>query len=341
MDSISFNDTFQKLLLESRELYGTFSILAAVLVFTGLVSAAANGSLGDLSKAVRGLVTGVIIIVMIGVFPKLADLGQDMIQALVTEIDADPSESHQKFAHLMAGTELTGDGEVGFFDILWDSEKGGFGKAVLYAVLLLLGKIAYVIMWLVFLVQKIVIVLGVGVAPLFLGMLTIECTRPTAGKYFITLAGSISWPLGWAVADIVTSGLLRMTEETSTFFMIIVLSIWIPVSTIAAPWAIQKLLVQGVQIGGALLQSMGMATSQGASYGLGAGMSSSLSGGGRLATGLAAAAGAVGGAASGAMGSTGVLIPGMIGLASVAAASTKSSESEAEEIAEKIRLRKS
>ncbi len=340
MNAISFNETFRKLISESRELYGTFSILAAVLVFAGLVSAAVNGSWGDLSKALRGLVTAVLVVVMIGIFPKLTDLGQDMIHSLVTEVGADPSESHQKFARLIAGPESTGDGEEGFFDILWDS-NGGFGKAVLYAVLLLMGKVAYAIMWLAFLLQKLVLLIGVAVAPVFLAMLTLECTRSIAGRYFLTLVAAISWPFGWAVADIVTSGLLGMTENTSEFFLIILLSIWIPISTIAAPFAIHKLLVYGAQIGGSLMQSVGMATSQGASYGLGAGVSASLGGSGKLATGLATAASAVGGTISGATGSTGVLIPGIIGIATVAASSSKMPEREAKEMAEKIRLRRS
>lgn len=340
MNTISFDETFKKLVSESRELYGTFSTIASVLVFAGLVSAAANGTLGELTKALRGLVTAALVIVMVGIFPRLTDLGQDIVHSLVTGIGADPSESHQKFAHLIAGPETAGEGRVGFFDILWNSDNGGIGKAMLYAVLLLLGKIAYVIMWIAFLVQKLVVLMGVAVAPVFLAMLTLDSTRSIAGKYFLTLVALISWPFGWAMADIVTSGLLRMSEDTSTFFLILILSIWIPISTIAAPFAIHMLLVHGAQIGGSLLQSVGMATSQGVSYGLGGGVSASLSGSGRATTALAAAAGAVGGTVSGAAGSTGVLIPGMIGVATIAASSPKKPEREAQEMAERMRLGK-
>lgn len=355
MNTNSFADAFPELLSRSRELYGTFSILASVIVFAGLIFAAANGSFGDVNKTFRGVVTATLVVLMIGIFPQVSDLGQDIAYALVEEIGADPSESHQKFANMIAGPEMADGADAGFWDVLWSSE-GGFGKAILYAAVLFMGRIAYAIMWLAFLIQNFVILLGVAIAPVFLAMLTLESTRSIAGRYFLTLIAVLCWPVGWAVTDTVTTGLLRMAAGNNVYqaageskiaagteflFFIAILSIWIFFSTIAAPYAINKLLVHGAQVGGSLLQSVGMAASQGASYGLGAGMSASLGGSGKLVTGLATAAGAIGGSVSGATGSTGVLIPGMIGMATVAASSSKKPEHEAAEMAEKIRLRKS
>ena len=355
MNTNSFVDTFPELVSRSRELYATFSILASVLVFAGLLFATMNGSFGDLSKTVRGLVTAALVVVMISIFPKVTDLCQDIAYLLVTKIGADPSESHQKFANMIAGPEMADGAEVGFWDVLWSSE-GGIGKAILYAVVLFLGKMAYAIMWLAFLIQNLVVLLGVAIAPVFWAMLTLESTRSIAGRYFLTLIAAISWPVGWAIADIVTTGLLRMAAGnnvyqaagdstiaagTEFFFFIVVLSIWILTSTIAAPYAINKLLVHGAQIGGSLLQSVGMATGQGTSYAIGAGVTASLSGGGGIATGLAAVAGGVGGAIGGAMGSSAALIPAFIGTVAVMASSSKEPEKDADEMAAKMRMKKS
>ena len=141
----SFTDMFPELIDESRRLYGTFSIIASVLVFAGLTISAVNGSFGDLNRAIRGLVMAALVVAMIGIFPRLTDMLQDMGHSLVVQIGADPSESHQKFAHLIAGPEA-GD-EIGFWDILWNSENGGIGKAILYAFVLVLGKISLAITW--------------------------------------------------------------------------------------------------------------------------------------------------------------------------------------------------
>jgi type IV secretion system protein TrbL len=348
--TISFTDMFPELVEQSRRLYGTFSIIASVLVFAGLSISAANGSFGDLTRAVRGLVVAAIVVALIGIFPRLTDLLQDMGHSLVIEIGADPAESHQKFAHLIAGPETGDGGDVGFWDILWNSDNGGIGKAILYAVVLVLAKIAFAITWLATLIQNIVILLGVAVAPVFLAMFSIESTRGIAGRYLLSLVAVICWPLGWAIADIVTTGLLHMAAGNSIYsaagdstilagteilFFIVVLSLWMLASTIAAPLAITKLLVSGVQVGSSLLQGTAMSASQGLSYSIGAGVTASLGGGGTVATGAAAAAAGMGGMVSGAMGGSSVLIPAVIGTVAVMAAS-KEPEQEADEMAKKM-----
>lgn len=349
----SFTDMLPELIEESRRLYGTFSIIASVLVFLGLTISAVNGSFGSLDRAIRGLVTAALVVAMIGIFPRLTDMLQDMGHSMVVEIGADPGESHKKFAHLIAGPE-TGEGEeVGFWDILWNSDNGGIGKAILYAVVLVLGKVCLAVMWLATLIQNIVMLLGVAIAPVFLAMFSIESTRGIAGRYFLTLVAVICWPQGWALADLVTTGILRMAAGngiynaasdskvlagTEMLFLIVVLSLWMLSSTIAAPLAISKLLVHGSQVGSSLLQSAGMATSQGMSYSIGAGVTTALGGGGSAATGAAAAAAGVGGMVSGAMGSSGILIPAVIGTVAVMASSkVQSPEQEADEMATKMR----
>ena len=74
----SFTDMLPELIEESRRLYGTFSIIASVLVFSGLTISAVNGSFGDLSRALRGLVTAALVVAMIGIlaiYPISTGLG--------------------------------------------------------------------------------------------------------------------------------------------------------------------------------------------------------------------------------------------------------------------------
>ena len=350
----SFRDLFPDLLDEAHELYAMFTGIAMVVVFAGLIFVAWRSSFGDLGQMMRGIVLAAIVAVVLSVFPGWVDGLQLMAHAVITEIDADPSESHQKFARLIAGPMEGDDQDVGFWDVLW-ADEGGLGKAVLYAVVLLMGKIALAIMWLFFLIQQLVLIFGIAVAPVFLSMLMLGVTRGIAIKYLISLLAIILWPLGWAVADIMTSALLEMAagEEvyreaggnvilsgSQTLFFMVVLSLWILVSTIAAPIAISKSLQYGTQIGSSLLQSLGAGLGQGTSYALGAGATASFSGGSSAAVGAAAAAGGVAGVVSGAAGSSGAIVPAAVGAMAVMAGGSSSGgnfNQKAEAIAEKAK----
>ena len=111
---------------------------------------------------------------------------------------------------------------------------------------------------------------------------------------------------------------------TQTLSFILVLGVWILVSTIAAPRLISRAIQEGSQIGASLLGSFGTALAQGFSYGVGAGVNASLGGvSGGTALGAAAAGGA-GGVVSAALGGSGVIVPAAIGTMAVAAMSPSS-----------------
>jgi hypothetical protein len=130
----------------------------------------------------------------------------------------------------------------------------------------------------------------------------------------------------------------KILAGTEMLFLIVVLSLWMLSSTIAAPLAITKLVVSGSQIGSSLLQSAGMAFSQGMSYSIGAGVTTALGGGGSVATGAAAAAAGVSGVIIGSMGSSGIIVPAVIGTVAVMTSSREQSpEQEADDMANKIR----
>ena len=323
----SFRTLFPELVTEANELYTVFATMAMVFVFIGLLVAAWRSSFGDISIVMRGLATAGIIAVVLSVFPNWVDHLQIMLHGLVNQIDANPSESHQLFAELIAGPVEKGVEEAGFWDVLW-ADDGGLGKEILFAVIWLMGQIALAIMWLFFIVQQLILIFGVATSPVFLAMLALELTKPIGIKFLMSLFGVICWPIGWAIADKATQAFLRMAADARIFeyfdkghvlgtvglpFLLIVLSIWILVSTIAAPVAVSKMLQSGIQIGSSLLSSLGTATAQGASYATGAGITAAMAGGSERAVAGAAMAGGAGGLASGAAGTSGLLMPAMIG----------------------------
>lgn len=338
----SFTEMFPELITEGRRLYDTFAIISSVIMFGGLCVAASQGAYGDLGRAVRGLLTAGLVVVMIGIFPRLTDLLQEIGHTVVVSLNADPSESHQQFANFIVGSETDGKAKAGMWDVLL-SDDGGFGSAILYAIVLMLGKVAFAIMWIATLMQNLILLFGVAVAPPFLAMAGVESLRGIANRYFLSLTSVICWPLGWAIADLVTRGLLKIAAGDTgveIVFLVLFLSLWMLISTIAAPFAVTKLLLSGSQIGGSLLKSIGMAASQGVSHAVGAGVSTSLAGGGTAATAAATVTGGAAGLVSGATETPGFLIPGLIATATVMA-SSRHSEKEAAEMADKLKSKKS
>ena len=348
----SFHLVFPELLEGARELYRTMSMMSMIVLFAGLLLAAWRGSFGSLDETMRGILSVGVITVVIQVFPDWVDQLQQMFHALVQQLKADPSESHAKFAKLITGET---DQDLGFWDVLFDDD-GGFGKAMIYAAILLVGKVAWLVMWMAYWIQHMLLIYGIALAPISLSMFMLNATRGIAIRYLLSLLGIIIWPLGWAVADVATTALLKLAATdkiyvvtstdalvfgTQTLFFILLLSIWILVSTIAAPRLVSQAIQTGSQIGVSLMSTMGTSMARGASYGAGAGLTMSMGGSSAGAIAAGVGGGAVGGIASGATGGGGVIGPTLIGAMAMTAGggggSSKDVNQEAAQIAAKHR----
>ena len=222
-----------------------------------------------------------------------------------------------------------GESEVGFFDILTDS-NGGVGKALLYLILLLSSFFALVIQYLLFISQQFLLIYGIAVAPVFLAAFMTSSLREIARKYFLSLTAIMLWPLGWAFADITTTALLEraadaeiyssgtgafLSRTAQSLFYAFTISIWLIVSTIAAPFVVSKVVTNGANAGGALFGRFSSALGLGASYGVMAGATAKMTGASGLRTALATGAAGLGGVMSGGAGGGGFLIPATIGMA--------------------------
>jgi len=83
----------------------------------------------------------------------------------------------------------------------------------------------------------------------------------------MNLVGVLLWPLGWALAALVTQGILDFMTDPSFEYIdptstlpdlqktigVAVVGFWIIFSTVAAPVIIQNVMAHGIQPGGALL----------------------------------------------------------------------------------------
>ena len=338
-----FSEVFPELLAAARDVHSTLIPVAMVILFAALVFSAWHGSMaGDTGSMLRSVGSVGILAVVILMFPDWVDELTHVAQLLIRELDVDPSEVHLTFAQLLTGAAQGQD--VGFWDVLW-ADEGGIGKAFIYLSVWLLGKIAWLVVWLAYLLQHIIAVLAIATSPIMLAMFSINATRGVAVKFLLSLFGVILWPLGWAIANIVTEALLQLavnnriyviTEHDSILFgnqtlaFILLLGLWMLVSTIAAPIVISKAIQSGSQVGASFLSSMAAATGQGLSYGVGGGVTASLAGASPATALASGVAGGSAGLASGAMGSSGVLVPAAIGTMAIAATSGASASSASE-----------
>ncbi|MBK8002322.1 MAG: hypothetical protein IPK15_27440 [Verrucomicrobia bacterium] len=96
-----------------------------------------------------------------------------------------------------------------------------------------------------------------------------RCVRSgdIGNRYLTHLVGVLLWPLGWAVAALITQGFwiswtdpsLKFIDPTATFYQlqsslgVAVLAFWIVFSTVAAPLVIQKVFTYGALAGGELI----------------------------------------------------------------------------------------
>ena len=132
---------------------------------------------------------------------------------------------------------------------------------------------AYYLIWWAYIFQKIILNLGYALSPLLIGFMAIPALKHIGSRYLLNLVAVLLWPLGWAIAALVTQGILDfMTDQSflsvdptaqlytlQNLLGLSVAAFWIIFSTFAAPTIIQKVITAGA-LGGSELLSGATAT---------------------------------------------------------------------------------
>ncbi len=200
-----------------------------------------------------------------------------------------------------------------------DTDEGyveAFFRAIMAGALLLLGYITKGIVLLFLVLQKILLTFAYALSPIFVGFFALRSTRGIAVNYLMTTVGLISWPLGFALSACGTYGLVQFFGNAGffsvagnllmlneAFFALLIIAVWLLVSTIISPVIISKVMATGAQAGSALLAGVAntVAAATGAAVTTGATLA-----GGAAAGGAGAAAGGSAPAASSGGGSAGI-----------------------------------
>jgi len=191
---------------------------------------------------------------------------QSLLQdSILSGLGVDPSQVYQQFNELLV-IKRDPSTQSSWWNVM--SQLHNFTTdLIITAILWLISLVASLLMFWAYIIQAIILNLGYALSPLLIGFMAIPALKHIGNRYLLNLTGVLLWPLGWAVAALVTQGILDfMTDPSFQYFDptstlpdlqktigVTAIGFWIIFSTIAAPVIIQNVITHGIQAGGPLL----------------------------------------------------------------------------------------
>ena len=322
----TFNSIFPTFLAKCGELHTLLLSVAYALFVTGIIVTVHQRFT---RKTLLHLMVRLMVLTSLLAFlPAWGNQIQQLLQdSILSGLGVDPSQVYQQFLQLLVIKRDTAT-QTSWWNVL--SQLHNFTTdLIITAILWLLGWIAALLMFWAYIIQSVILNIGYALSPLLIGFMAIPPLKHTGTRYLTNLAGVLLWPLGWAVAALVTQGILDFMTDPSFEFVdpsstlpdfqktigVAAVGFWIIFSTIAAPVIIQKVIAAGALAGGELLSGGAQAAMQTATSAVGSAVTAA-----PLGPGAAIAAGGAAGAAtlfsaSGGVGNAGSLVNSLAGWA--------------------------
>ena len=260
----SFESIFPTFLQKCADLRELLCAVTFMLFIVGTISLISRGFTG---KSAAFHLVGIFALTGLLVFlPQWGNAIQSLLQSsILNGLGVDPSNVQDQYNKLLAIKRDTGT-EHSWWDILGNLSSFTV-EHFISAILWLVGQFASLLLFWAYIIQKFILFSGYALSPILIGFMAIRPLRSVGGRYLMHLVGVLLWPLGWAVAALITQGILDFMTDPSfkfldptaslyslqTTFGVVVLAFWIVFSTIAAPLVIQKVLAQGELAGGQLI----------------------------------------------------------------------------------------
>ena len=246
------------------ELHELLRIVAFMLFIVGTIMFVVHGFNG---KALMLHMVRLFILTALLVFlPQWGNQVQSLVQtSILNGLGVDPSNVQDQYNQLLVIKRDTGS-DHSWWDILGD--LSGFTVEILISgILWLVGEFASLLLFWAYIIQKFILFSGYALSPLLIGFMAIRPLRSIGGRYLMNIVGVLLWPLGWAVAALITQGILDFMTDPSFKFIdptaslyslqatvgVVVVAFWIVFSTISAPLVIQKVIASGELAGGQLI----------------------------------------------------------------------------------------
>jgi hypothetical protein len=253
-----FNSMFPNFLNQCLSLKTLLTPVAFVLITGGLIaSTIANNHNGTAQLHSIGRV--IVFVILIVFLPSWGNQIVSIVSDIVTnELKVDPAKIHDQYQAALQ-LKKSSDGNSSWWERLIHFPD--IMEGIISAIFIVLGWLASTIEWWAYILQTAILFTGYSLSPLFIGMLAFPSLQGTGRAYLLNLLGIMLWPLGWAVAGLITQGMLDfMTDQSflnsganggtvlyslQNLMGLAFLGIWIIFSTIAAPVVIQKTIGLG------------------------------------------------------------------------------------------------
>ena len=259
----TFDNIFPTFLAKCGELHTLLLSVAFALFVTGIIVTVHHrfSHRVALHLSIRLMVLTSLLVYL----PVWGNTIQNLLQnSILSGLGVDPSQVYQQFVHLLIIKR--DDTPTSWWNVM--AQLHNFTTDILITFALwLIGWLASLLMFWAYIFQSVILNLGYALSPLLIGFMAIPALKQAGNRYLQNLAGVLLWPLGWAVAALVTQGILDFMSDPSFEYIdptstlpdlqktigVAVVAFWIIFSTIAAPVIIQNVIAHGIQAGGALL----------------------------------------------------------------------------------------
>jgi len=260
----TFDSIFPTFLAKCGELHTLLLSVAYALFVTGIIVTVHHRFS---HKTMLHLLARILVLTSLLVFlPVWGNTIQNLLQdSILSGLGVDPSQVYQQFNQLLI-IKRDPATQSSWWNVM--AQLHNFTTdLIISAVLWLVGQFASLMMFWAYIFQTIILNLGYALSPLLIGFMAIPALKHTGNRYLLNLVGVLLWPLGWALAALVTQGILDFMTDPSFEYIdptstlpdlqktigVAVVGFWIIFSTVAAPIIIQNVIAHGIQAGGALL----------------------------------------------------------------------------------------
>jgi hypothetical protein len=261
----TFETIFPTFLSKCAELHDLLLVAAFALFVVGILTFVSHGF--RQRAFLRLLLRLAVLTALLAFLPRWGNTLQDLLKdSILNGLGVDPASVHEQYENLLNAKNAGGGAPDSWFSIIGHFSEFAF-VTLIHTVLWLLGSFASYIEWWAYVFQKIILNLGYALSPILIGFMAIHPLKHIGSRYLFNLFGILLWPLGWAVAALVTQGLLdfmtdpsfKFIDPTATIYTIqnavglVILAFWVIFSTFAAPIIIQKVVFAGAVAGTELL----------------------------------------------------------------------------------------
>ncbi|MGE0414980.1 MAG: hypothetical protein AB7Q64_23450 [Verrucomicrobiales bacterium] len=297
------DDFYTRLYANADTLFTTLAPIAFVLIVFSLWSNISGNRSG--AMYMRALAHAIVVVAVLSQFPEWLKLGERVVDSLVNDtLQANPAEVFEKYKAMTATASDDAEGG-GFWHTIFS--EGQIFRAVIAAMLWLVQFFAKAVVFIAYIIYKVVLAFAIAGSPMFIGFLCVRSLSGIGMKFLLVTVGILLWPLGWGFSSLVTDALLGIMadegfasstglEAFKNFVAVAFAGLWIIFTTIAAPLVIQKMISEGTNAGAAFLSGGWRAARAGV-------QSAATTGASMAATGVGAPLALAGAAGAGALAS--------------------------------------